>query len=237
MRRPRGPVCVFLVVGVFLACAASERSVGAGEPLPDFARPSAERLSPEESSRARDTIYYRVLARSDFRGTHPPPHMVRHRAKLGAATCGLIGTPSRTQIEMREDPNAHPDERFRVRGRDLVFEATMDRDCSWWNNDVDLPEWYVLEHEQIHFALFELETRRLNRIFEENPDAAVGLGASAETAQQAFQDVVETEMDAAMQRVLERSTRFDEDTSMGVHEERQRVWLDRVLRELKESER
>lgn len=241
MGRRLGPMCSIahivqiVVLGACLACAAPRGSVGA-QHLPDFARPSHERLSAEEANRARDTIYYRTLTRADFRGDHPPPQMARHRGKLGAATCGLIGTPGRTQIEVSENPGAPRNQRFRVEGRDFRFEATMDRDCSWWNDEADLPAWYVLEHEQIHFALFELETRRLNRIFDENPDAAIGYGGSKAAAQDAFNDAIEAELDAAMKRVLERSTHFDEDTSMGVHEARQRIWLDRILRELAENE-
>ena len=44
--------------------------------------------------------------------------------------------------------------------RDLRFRAQMDRKCSWWNpKDLGFPQEYILEHEQIHFALCELGAR------------------------------------------------------------------------------
>ena len=54
--------------------------------------------------------------------------------------------------------------RVRARVHNLAFTAFMDRDCSWWNPQyTGLPHEYILEHEQIHFALFEIAARRLNQ--------------------------------------------------------------------------
>jgi hypothetical protein len=38
----------------------------------------------------------------------------------------------------------------------------MNRDCSWWNEKATMDAAYVLEHEQIHFALTELGARSLS---------------------------------------------------------------------------
>ncbi len=46
----------------------------------------------------------------------------------------------------------------------LRFRAEMERDCSWWNPGVrsrDEPR--ILEHEQMHFVLFEIAARHLNQ--------------------------------------------------------------------------
>ncbi|MGI9433120.1 MAG: hypothetical protein ACR2PQ_12940 [Myxococcota bacterium] len=180
-----------------------------------------------------DVIPYRALARSDFRGKHPPPAFAQYADQLGAATCAQILSTPDTQLVA--EPSRGPDGRvvYRTRSVQLGFHAQMDRNCSWWNpRDVGLPEEYILEHEQIHFALFELEARRLNRVI---PELEKHLHATAESPRAAIQiaqQQLERELQARMQGILARSREFDEDTSMGHRPEQQRLWWDRVHSEL-----
>jgi hypothetical protein len=119
---------------------------------------------------------------------------------------------------------------------ELRFVAMMDRGCSWWNeaNDTQPPE-YVLEHEQIHFALFELEARRLNSRSEEIRRRLRRRGGTIEEASAAVQAELEGALGEALERVLERSIRLDEETSMSYDAERQREWAVRVEKELAET--
>ena len=72
-----------------------------------------------------------------------------------------------------------------------AFRAVMKPECSFWNEAVGpigslgglagtsiipgmptpQPEWYVLQHEQIHFAIMEVEARRLSTRIAEIPAA------------------------------------------------------------------
>ena len=71
----------------------------------------------------------------------------------------------------------------------LRFFAQMDRNCSWWNpGEVGLPDDYILEHEQIHFALFELEARRLNESAAEIGEAVSVTADSKEEAARGAQE-------------------------------------------------
>ena len=70
---------------------------------------------------------------------------------------------------------------------EVRVRAQMDRRCSWWNpKDLGLPQEYILEHEQIHFAICELEARRLNTTLRELTST---LSVTAESVQAAAQRV------------------------------------------------
>ena len=177
----------------------------------------------------RDLISYRTLTRADFKGELPPRHMQQYVDRLGAFTCALIIPAADSGVEASHSADGS----YIARARNLRFIAKMDRNCSWWNEALALqaPE-YVLEHEQIHFSLFELAARRLNANGER---LKAGLTARARSAQAAM-DEVNAEMTTILQRVLEdalaENTRFDQDTSLSFNAVKQREWQERVRREL-----
>ena len=89
----------------------------------------------------------------------------------------------------------------------------MDRSRSWWNpKPGQAPESYVLQHEQIHFALVEIEAGKMNvegrslmqRTFE---------AESSEEMQKDIEEAINEIVKEGMDRLLERSLEFDEDTS------------------------
>jgi len=183
-------------------------------------------------------IPYRTLTRDDFRATHPPPDAREHAQAMGAATCALVLPASEIQIAGK--PVQGADGRVLYRGsiRGLAFRAVMDRSCSWWNAAArSPPPAYVLEHEQIHFALAELAARGLNAraaaLMEgfhfESPDP----GALAPTARR----YVEGEIRQAMQDLVERNAAFDRDTSLRYEPEKQAAWRQRVEAELRNTQR
>lgn len=185
-----------------------------------------------------DVISYRALVRSDFQGKQPPPAFAPYVESLGAATCAQILSTPDTQLVAQ--PSKGPDGRvvYRTKPVHLQFHAQMDRNCSWWNpSDVGLPEDYILEHEQIHFALFELEARRLNRLIPELEQHLHATAKSPRAAIQIAQQQLNRELEARMQGILARSRAFDEDTSMGHSPEQQKVWWNRVHAELERRRR
>jgi len=117
----------------------------------------------------------------------------------------------------------------------LRFHAQMDRNCSWWNpTSVGFSDTYLLQHEQIHFALFELEARALNA---SAPAISARLNATSDDPEKAAavaRHQLEGQLQTALDDVLARSRKFDEDTSMGHYPEKQQQWWERVSSELSE---
>ena len=109
----------------------------------------------------------------------------------------------------------------------------MDRECSWWNRESELPGDYVLQHEQIHFAIYELESRRLNRQMRELAAKLDARAATPDAAAHQVQTRLAGEIEGRMDAILKRSREFDEDTSLGYRPERQEVWWQRVSEELR----
>ena len=81
---------------------------------------------------------------------------------------------------------------------------------TWWNPkpQAPLPAPYVLEHEQIHFALTELHARKLSARVQ-----GLELEAEAGAGQAAIQSALEETMQRAGDELVDENTRFDRDTS------------------------
>jgi hypothetical protein len=197
--------------------------------LPEHARPQAGIIDPADY-RATDVTRYRELSRADFRASAPPPAVAAHATAFGAFTCANVVPDGPTRVHF--DPGAQPN-RWIARLEDTTFHSEMDRGCSWWNpTGIPVPSEYVLEHEQIHFALTEIHARRLSATLLEirlptdsQPDAAAQL-----------QRRYDAMLRATMDELVRESTAFDEDTS-GRHEPlRQSRWLARVESELAKTE-
>jgi hypothetical protein len=117
-----------------------------------------------------------------------------------------------------------------VRGAE--FAAYLDPNCSWWNPETDFPAKYVLQHEQIHFAFFEIEARRLNASQSQLDTRLRTQGATPEEATKSARREFDKLIREAHARVVARSNRFDSEVSMTMDPERQQEWADRVEAEL-----
>lgn len=178
-----------------------------------------------------DAISYRALERADFRAPEPPPEMAQHASQLGAVTCAYLVPAAPLRVSAHPVTGADGAPRYRGELAPLSFRAVVDRGCSWWR-EAPLPADYVLEHEQVHFALTELEARRLNARARR---LAARFRAEADTPDEvvaAARVYVETTMRASMQRLLDRNARFDRETSLRHRPEVQARWRARVEREL-----
>lgn len=204
---------------VSLSCSTSPRS---GE-LPDYARGHVEIAPPSEGQ--ADLIPYRTLTRADFRADVPPVVLPEDAPPHGAMTCARI--MPRANLATRGSAE-EPDEPV-VRLQGLSFAAMMDRGCSHWNDESPLPESYVLEHEQLHFAIVELEARRLNARAEELERSLVERGPDAE---QKIQGGMNEVMEVSARQIAEQGLALDEATSMRYAPEVQQGWLARLNREL-----
>ena len=181
-----------------------------------------------------DAIPYRALKQRDFQGEHPPRPFLG-RADLPrpvAVSCAYVAADSRSRVFA--EPIGFNRRRYRPRVEDLSFRAMFSRSCSWWNRDHDLSPLYVLEHEQIHFALFEVAARRLNRdvprmltsaaLEADSPDSVVAL------ARRHIQGTLQRSIAETARLNLE----FDRATSGGFSPHRQEAWRLRVEKELEE---
>ena len=183
--------------------------------LPTYAQPTGRILDPADYD-GTDVISYRLLRRSDFKGTDPPNELTPYRDRLGATTCAYIVTSAETQVFVR--PIRGPSRRvlYEATPQNLGFRAQMDRGCSWWNSAQEaLQTDYILEHEQIHFALFELEARRLNAAVAGLYGVLKTTDSTMQGARQGVQSRLEDVLAESLRGVLARSRSFDEETSMG----------------------
>ncbi|MEX2207921.1 MAG: hypothetical protein WEF50_16975 [Myxococcota bacterium] len=183
-----------------------------------------------------DVVPYRTLTRADFKAAAPPAPFAANADRLGAATCCYIVVAPGARIMSREVRSESGPVRYSASVSELVVRAQMDRRCSWWNpKDTGLPQDYVLEHEQIHFAICELEARRLNASLREFTSTLSITAESAQAAAQLVQDRVNERVQRQSTALTSRSRDFDEDTSLGHKPEAQKRWLSRVRAELAET--
>lgn len=213
-------------IAALVAALAAAPPASAWEPV--------GRLVDPEGARDMDAIPYRALVREDFRAGAPPPEVQDHARQLGAVTCAYL-VPA-APLRAAAHPVAQDGDRVRYRGElsALSFRAVMDRGCSWWRGG-PVPDGYILEHEQVHFALTEIAARRLNargaklaqrfRAEADTPDLVVA------AARAYVEDVVRE----AMEELLARNARFDRDTSLRHQPDVQARWRERVEAELGET--
>ncbi|MBT4502449.1 MAG: hypothetical protein HOC74_32245 [Gemmatimonadetes bacterium] len=227
--RNRIRLTILFVVGI--ACGW-----GCGLP-PEYVEES-QRISPqiEVISDTARAIAYRPLRREDFRGEHPPKEFLYQMGSPGAVSCVFIRVDPDLQIAVRAVAAADGGELFVARLEQLSFRAEMDRGCSWWNDASGLEsEVRMLQHEQIHFALFELAARELNqtartrvRVWEYRAD-------SRERAKAAGEQFLQGLLREAMREVGKRNADFDRETSFGRDWDRQQLWKKTVEAELRNT--
>ena len=207
--------------------------LGCGSSLPDYARPKALRAEAAQMD-AADTIRYRTLTRADFLGATMPPMFGDDPNSLAAATCVYI----RSAPGMEVVTQGLADGRVEARARNIGFVALMDRGCSWWNERraAQSPA-YVLQHEQIHFAILEVQARRMTASAPEIAASTTTQAGSEADAVAECKASVEAWMQEQIEEAMERSTEFDEDTSVGINLKEQQAWHEQLQRELNETAR
>lgn len=211
--------------------------IGCGSTLPEYAAPKGGVVA-AASLDSSDVISYRQLSRADFRGTQAPPEFAQVAGRVGAATCGQVRTTSDTlfMINWRQETPSSEKHHW-VEIKKLSFMALMDRRCSWWNDrTASRAPAYVLQHEQIHFALYELGARKLNANAEAIKQSMLKEGATQQEVEAHAQRALNDALVKATEDLLQRNREFDEDTSLGYRPDRQRSWLKKVNEELAETQ-
>jgi hypothetical protein len=198
----------------------------ASQRLPDYAMPQVEVVDAAELAHS-DGVAYHTLTRADFRGAKSPLSNAGDEAHMSAFTCAnVVPLDRNVPMQVRQTkPGA-----FLARPKAIAFVAKMDRDCSWWNPQQPAEgRAYVLQHEQIHFAIVELTARDLTR----RARATEAGGDSPQAAVAALKRELDAVFEAAIAAMSERNTRFDLDTSGRRDPELQQRWFDQVSAELK----
>ena len=211
---------VFLLAGL-AGCAT----------LPDYAAPKQVTIDYDDSA-PKDSIAYRPLQRNDFRGNEPPPEFDE---RMAAVTCAHIEPLiDREGITIDEAEMPDGSAGYHITLRNLKFRALLDRNCSWWNPEVrNLDLDYILQHEQIHFALFEIAARDWTR--EPPVELRVEAGSREEMLakmRRQFEQHLEDKMDD----LLAVNRDFDEQTSVGYDPEKQKEWWNRVQARLGDTD-
>jgi hypothetical protein len=193
--------------------------------LPDYALPQVQVVDPQQLAKT-DGVAYRKLTRADFRGAKSPRAGEHGELDMTAYTCANIATQRGIDVDLRQPG---PGEPFVARPMKVAFVARMDRDCSWWNPQPSgESQEYVLQHEQIHFAIVELAARDLTR----RTQQLTATGDSPQAAAAALQRRLDTLFQASIDAMAERQKRFDLDTSGRNDAKLQQRWFDDVMAEL-----
>lgn len=217
------------------SASCSAPGVQAGDDLPGYAAPKARRFGGAQEI-GSDVIRYRRLTRDDFRGSEPPPEFAPQSDRIGAATCAYLAPRPEMSIAVMSVASSGSETSYQAAPEGVGFRALMNRDCSWWNAEqTRIPPDYVLEHEQIHFALLEIHARRLDARAAELTQTATVSSSDPDEAARLAHAKLEAELSKALAEAMQRQREFDEDTSMGFRPERQAVWLKRVRAELEQT--
>jgi len=174
-------------------------------------------------------IAYRALTRDDFRATTAVGFTIGEEHQLAATTCArIVARPAEVStLGVRSTGGLI----YTATLQNPLFFAGFDRNCSFWSAHGAKAEEEVLEHEQVHFAIVEIEARRLNSqaadIERRVHASGMDLAAVRQRAQAEATLIMKTASDATMAR----HRRFDEATFHGGRAVQQQ-WSRTVLAEL-----
>jgi hypothetical protein len=202
--------------------------------LPEYARPHM--VQTDDLRNALATAFsYRTLTRDDFRAASLSGQLAEHAERIRAHAATLIRLTADSSFRIRSG-DLYGQIWFFGRIEHLAFEAVMLPDRSWWNPNIP-PNMldYVLQHEQIHFALTELAARRLTIDAPKWASGVLVMESTPEEVQAELARQIKGRINAAMESNLKRQAEFDEDTSLFFNPKWQQWWFDTVEQELKQT--
>jgi len=201
--------------------------------LPEYAKP---RTFQTDENVNITSFTYRQLTREDFRASSIPAYLSTHEENINAHSAITIRITGDSKI--RIIPQLFWDQNnYLGRIDHLAFEAVMIPDKSWWNPKMKTGMTkYVLQHEQIHFALAEIAARKLTS------DArkwSSNLSVRKQTPQEVYSEIlqqVKVRINSAMEANQKRHLKFDNDTSLFYNPSWQAWWSETVEKELKQTQ-
>jgi hypothetical protein len=197
--------------------------------LPHYGQP---RFHTGVSLATLDTLSYRDLCVADFKSRKLPEDIRAYSHKLSAHTAVSLRTANDAKFivtRMLLGNNTV----FLGAIEDLAFEAVMIPERSWWSPNLKKSRYnYVLQHEQIHFALMQVAAQELNDRIKKSPESFIVFEESPEKARKKIQQLIDQLIAGSREKVLKEHIRFDEDTSGKYVPDIQQHWYDEVTGKL-----
>jgi hypothetical protein len=204
--------------------------------LPEYARPRM--VQADELQKTLATGFsYRPLTRDDFRAASLSEQLAEHAERINAHAATLIRLTADSSFSVTRG-DLYGQTCFFGRIERLAFEAVMLPDRSWWNPKIPANmRGYVLQHEQIHFALAELAARRLTSETQKWASDVLVIKPTLQEVRAELVRQIKDRINAAMESNLKRQAEFDEDTSLFYSPKWQQWWFRTVEDELKQTHR
>jgi hypothetical protein len=202
--------------------------------LPEYAQP---RMVPaDELQMTLATGFpYRPLTPDDFRAASLSEQLAEHAERINAHAATLIRLTADSSFRITSG-DLHGQRYFFGRIQRLAFEAVMLPDRSWWNPKIQANmRGYVLQHEQIHFALTELAARQLTSETQKWASDVLVIKPTLQEVRTELAWQIRAKINAAMEANLKRQAEFDEDTSLFYNPRWQQWWSRTVEEELKQT--
>lgn len=202
--------------------------------LPDYGLP---RTYPGTTALPDHVVSYRNLVVADFQATKLPDSLQHHGRELNAHTAVAIRTVSGAQYIVSPSPEDRSTTMYTSQVKNLAFEAVMIPAHSWWNPSLAKEKTdYVLQHEQIHFALMELAARRLTERVAKEQDLLAVKDTSSQAVQQRLLGRIDQWLAESEEEVLRQHTEFDHATSHRYAPAVQQQWFEQVVKELEDTD-
>ena len=204
--------------------------------LPEYARPRM--VHTDEQQKTPPTGFaYRPLTPDDFRAASISDQPAEHAERMNAHTVTLIRLTADSSFTITSGV-LYGQRYFFGRIKHLAFEAVMLPDRSWWNPKIPANmRSYVLQHEQIHFALMELAARELTIDTQKWASEVLVMEPTLQEVRAELGRQIKERINAAMEANLKRQAEFDEDTSLFFNPKWQQWWSRTVEEELKQTHR
>ena len=199
--------------------------------LPEYARPHVMEIDNKQEG-FKNGITYRQLTVDDFQALELPANIEPHAKNIAAHTCCRIRAAKGSKFMITR---GYLNQQIHYFGsiKYIAFEAVMIPECSWLNPGVSEEKMeYVLEHEQIHFALMEIAARKLTRKAKKETKNFIAIQSTYEDTQGEIAAKIRDMVRTVNQAVLKEHTSFDEDTSLYFDPKGQQWWLDRIEEQL-----
>ncbi len=213
--------CSFLIFLLFLSSCAR---------LPDYATPKLSTHAPNTTS-----FSYKTLSIKDFRATSPDGISIKNQQHLQARSSIQIKPHASTKIVIiRSTHKGVP--LYWGNISDLSFGAFFIPEYSWWNPAVkQRNKKYVLQHEQIHFALMELSARKINEEIKNHREGLPFVENTEKEVQRQLQQWIKNIVQKHQTEILAEHTKFDEDTSLFHSPKTQKKWWHDMEKRLKKT--
>ncbi len=178
---------------------------------------------------------YRMLTKNDFQASSLSDKFIQYSDSINARSC--LGIRSSQNTLMRISASSYSGNNFYIGSVETIeYEAVFKPSCSWWNPKIPSKRQpYVLEHEQIHFALLELAARDLSRASQQELSGFIAFGESVEEVKEHLLQKVQQLGQKIMQENLKVQTKFDEETSLYFNPALQKRWYSNVMKRLEEK--